>query len=222
MSAKRLAFGKHPDGGDLDPDAFAVKAPAGWKSRCDADGAVAGPPGEAVAPRMRARSEGAARIRVPSSAHGRQASGDFRRRRAADPTREQDGEGLRLVRRTVTCAAFPNRYFYVNENRGLAAGFHTWSRGFFRQNDQPLMQKVSDPARRRRDEARPPHGRGLDFVTQSYETLLRGFVWFERSERHILTDKRFDFLREDDPLLVEEALLSKFERIYPWERWASS
>ena len=26
--AKRLAFGKHPGGGDLDPDAFAVKAPS--------------------------------------------------------------------------------------------------------------------------------------------------------------------------------------------------
>ena len=54
----------------------------------------------------------------------------------------------------------------------------------------------------------------LDFVTQSVETLLRGFVWFERAERHVLHDKRFDFLRSEDPLLVEEELLSKFERLY--------
>ena len=54
----------------------------------------------------------------------------------------------------------------------------------------------------------------LDFVTNRTETLLRGFVWFERSERHVLYDKRFDFLRSEDPDLVEEEKLSKFERLY--------
>lgn len=54
----------------------------------------------------------------------------------------------------------------------------------------------------------------LDFVTQRTETLLRGFVWFERAERHVIQDKRFDYLRSDDPLLVEEELLSRFERMY--------
>jgi hypothetical protein len=43
---------------------------------------------------------------------------------------------------------------------------------------------------------------------------LRGFVWFERSERHVLHDKRFDWLRSEDPQLIEEEMLSKFERQY--------
>ncbi|MFT5326551.1 MAG: hypothetical protein ACI8P0_004427 [Planctomycetaceae bacterium] len=54
----------------------------------------------------------------------------------------------------------------------------------------------------------------MNFVTQSVETLIRGFVWFERSERHVLHDKRFDFLRAEDPGLVEDELLYKFERVY--------
>ena len=74
------------------------------------------------------------------------------------------------------CAAFPNRYFYLNDSRGLAAGFHLVE-GFFR-DDQPLVQKVLTGAER--DEL-DGLWRELDFVTQSYETLLRGFIWFEFS-----------------------------------------
>ena len=38
------------------------------------------------------------------------------------------------------CAAFPNRFFYTDPNRGLAAGFHLVE-GVFR-DDQPLVNKV--------------------------------------------------------------------------------
>ena len=104
---------------------------------------------------------------------------------------------------------FPNRFFYVDEKRGLAAGFHLVE-GFFR-DDQPLVNKVlTDQEAEQLDHL----WRELDFVTQSTETLLRGFVWFERSERHVLHDKRFDFLRPEDPELVQDGLLSRFERVY--------
>lgn len=107
------------------------------------------------------------------------------------------------------CAAFPNRFYYVDANRGLAAGFHLVE-GFFR-DDQPLVNKVlTDAERKELDRL----WKELDFVTQSVETLLRGFVWFERSERHVLHDKRFDWLRSEDPLLVEDKTLARFERLY--------
>ncbi|MEZ6058706.1 MAG: DUF1587 domain-containing protein, partial [Planctomycetaceae bacterium] len=107
------------------------------------------------------------------------------------------------------CHTFPNRFFYVNDSRGLAAGFHLVE-GFFR-DDQPLVEKVlTDEENTQLDRL----WRDLDFVTESAETLLRGFVWFERSEREVLHDERFAFLRPEDPLLVEEQLLGKFERLY--------
>ena len=92
------------------------------------------------------------------------------------------------------CAAFPNRFFYVDANRGLAAGFHLVE-GFFR-DDQPLVNKVLTEAECKELDRL---WKELDFVTNRTETLLRGFVWFERSERHVLYDKRFDFLRSEDP-----------------------
>ena len=110
---------------------------------------------------------------------------------------------------TLFSHTFPNRFFYVDDKRGLAAGFHLVE-GFFR-DDQPLVSKVLTG-----DEAEQLNRlwRELDFVTQSTETLLRGFVWFERSERHVLHDKRFDFLRAEDPGLVQAGLLGRFERLY--------
>ena len=107
------------------------------------------------------------------------------------------------------CHAFPDEFAHVDNNRGLAAGFHLVE-GFFR-DDRPLVEKVlSDTENAELDKL----WQELDFVTESAETLLRGFVWFERSEREVLHDERFDFLRAEDPLLVEESLLGKFERLY--------
>ena len=87
----------------------------------------------------------------------------------------------------------------MDNNRDLAAGFHLVE-GFFR-DDRPLVEKVlTDTEQTELDRL----WKDLDFVTQSVETLLRGFVWFERAERHVSAEKRFDYLRPDDPLLVEE------------------
>ncbi len=107
------------------------------------------------------------------------------------------------------CHAFPDEFAHVDHDRGLAAGFHLVE-GFFR-DDRPLVEKVlSDAENAELNQL----WQELDFVTESAETLLRGFVWFERSEREVLHDERFDFLRSEDPLLVEESLLGKFERLY--------
>ena len=107
------------------------------------------------------------------------------------------------------CNTFPNRFFHVDSERGLAAGFHLVE-GFFR-DDQPLVDKVLT------DHEVVELNRlwlELAFVTQSAETLIRGFVWFERSERHVLHDQRFDFLRPEDPELVKREMFEKFERLY--------
>ena len=207
--ARRLAFGKHPDGGDLDPDAFAVQAPGVLEIPLPS-AAVAALQGKQLLVDCELDPKGS-----PESAFHLQVAVGKRPQATA-----RTGVELLIRPESKTakdfiasgerfCAAFPNRFFYVNDSRGLAAGFHLVE-GFFR-DDQPLVTKVLTQTEQ--DEL-DRLWKELDFVTQSVEILLRGFVWFERSERHVLTDKRFDFLREDDPLLVEEALLSKFERIY--------
>jgi hypothetical protein len=104
---------------------------------------------------------------------------------------------------------FPNRFVYVDDDRGLEAGFHLVE-GFFR-DDVPLVQKVlSEPQKAELDNL----WTDLHFVTASSESLIRGFVWFERSERHVLQDQRFDFLRSEDPQLISDEMLARFERAY--------
>jgi hypothetical protein len=207
--ARRLAFGKHPDGGELAPDVFAIKAPAVLEIPLPA-AAVAALQGKQLLVDceldMKASPESAFHVQAAVAKRP-----EAMPRTGAELLIRPESKTAKdfVVSGERFCAAFPNRFFYVNDSRGLAAGFHLVE-GFFR-DDQPLVERVLTQAER--DEL-DRLWQELDFVTLSVETLLRGFVWFERSERHVLTDKRFDFLREDDPLLVEEELLSKFERIY--------
>ena len=107
------------------------------------------------------------------------------------------------------CRVFPDRFCYVDPGRGLAAGFHLVE-GFFR-DDLPLQRLVLTGEQR---EQLDHLWEELDFVTQRTETLLRGFVWFERSEREVLHDERFAFLRSEDPLLTSPAMLDRFEKLY--------
>lgn len=207
--ARRLGFGKHPRGSTLDPESFAVQAP-GVVEIPLSPRAVAALQGRQllVECELDATSTPEAAVQVqhavgasPEAKFG--ANVELLLRPESKLARDLTPSGERF------CAAFPNRYFYVDPNRGLAAGFHLVE-GFFR-DDQPLVDKVlTETERKELDRL----WKELDFVTQSVETLLRGFVWFERAERHVLHDKRFDFLRSEDPLLVEEKMLSKFERLY--------
>ncbi len=207
--ARRLGFGKHPRGGELDPDSFAVQAPivveislspaavTALQGRqllveCELDGKSA--------PEAAVQVQHAVGTR-PVAKFG--ATVEWLLQPESKAAKDLTASGERF------CAAFPNRFFYVDANRGLAAGFHLVE-GFFR-DDQPLVNNVLAEAERKELDYL---WKELAFVTQSVETLLRGFVWFERAERHVLHDKRFDFLRSEDPLLVEEELLSRFEWLY--------
>jgi len=207
--AQRLGFGKHARGSSLDADSFAVQAPA-----------VVEIP---LRPATAAKLQGT-QLLVECELDGKatpEAAVHVRHGIGARPAAKFGANVALLIQpesrlaKTLSpscerfCAAFPDRFFYVDPNRGLAAGFHLVE-GCFR-DDQPLVNNVlTGPERKELHRL----WKELDFVTQSVETLLRGFVWFERAERHVLHDKRFDFLRSEDPLLVEEKLLSRFERLY--------
>lgn len=207
--ARRLGFGRHPRGGELDADSFAVQAPAlveiplspaaivalqGKQLLLDCELDTKHTPDSAVQLQngLGKRPE----VKLGPNV-------ELLLRPESQIAKDLADSGERF------CRTFPNRFFFVDSNRGLAAGFHLVE-GFFR-DDRPLVENVlTNKERAELDRL----WKELDFVTQSVETLLRGFVWFERAERHVLHDKRFDFLRSEDPLLVEDALLSKFERTY--------
>ena len=207
--AKRLAFGKHPHGSPLDADSFVLKAPAELEIPlspkllnalngkhflvdCELD-----PKHSPEGSVMIASSTG----KRPDESDA--ANGEWLIHPESQTAKELAASAKRF------CETFPNRFFYVDQNRGLAAGFHLVE-GFFR-DDQPLVQKVLTP---QETQELDRLWEEMNFVTESSETLIRGFVWFERSERHVLHDQRFDFLRPEDPNLVQRELLDRFEKVY--------
>lgn len=219
-TADRLAFGTHPAGKEIDADSFVLRTPAtieipiSVQMQRQLDGQHMLLPVQVVA-----ESDGANSILVrhstdtpPKSAYDRNTTLLVAKDSPALQKLVPDAK--------VFCNTFPNRFCYVNDKRGLAAGFHLVE-GYFR-DDQPLVSKVlSHQEREELDQL----WQELHLATQSAETLLRGFVWFERSERHVLHDKRFDFLRPEDPDLVRYVaatdeqpvlfpLLDRFEREY--------
>jgi hypothetical protein len=107
------------------------------------------------------------------------------------------------------CKLFPNRFYYVDSTRGLSAGFHLIE-GFFR-DDRPLYRSVlSDAEKRELDRL----WEELYFVTGIWEKMLRGFVFFERSERNFLKHPDFDSFKEEDPELVKDETLARFKQVY--------
>lgn len=206
--ATRLAFGKHPGGDELDADSFAIAAPSVVEISLPLELLR-----EIEGKQLLADCELDAAHRE-RSVHLQYATGQKPEEAFATSAELLIHSDSNLAKdMTVSaerfCRAFPNRFFYVDRERGLAAGFHLVE-GFFR-DDQPLVEKVL--AEHEREEL-DKLWTELDFITQSTETLLRGFVWFERAERHVLHDARFNFLRAEDPKLVNEELLAKFERLY--------
>ncbi len=107
------------------------------------------------------------------------------------------------------CSLFPNRFVYVDDTRGLSAGFHLIE-GFFR-DDQPLCKLVLDE---RRNQELDRLWEELYFSTNIAEKLLRGFVFFERSERNFMKHRDFDPFKEEDPELVEDDVIVRFRDIY--------
>ncbi|MDA1054010.1 MAG: DUF1592 domain-containing protein [Planctomycetota bacterium] len=204
-----LGFGKHPAGGEIDPESFVVKAPSIIEIPITVE--------------MQRKLDGKHLLVQCQLDPERSKEGSvFVQHSVREPAQSKFGNGVELLiyrdseatrklaeSAAVFCNAFPNRFCYVDSGRGLAAGFHLVE-GFFR-DDRPLVEKVLDD---KENAELNQLWRELDFVTQSAESLLRGFVWFERSEREVLHDKRFDFLRSEDPELVENSLLTKFEKLY--------
>jgi len=204
-----LKFGTHPKGGQIDPEWFVVKAPVVIEVSLSAD--------------VQKELDGK-HLLIPCQLdpeHSREGS-VFLQHSIHEAIKDKfskhtehlifnDGETAKQLAASaeVFCNTFPNRFFYVDDVRGLAAGFHLVE-GFFR-DDIPLVRKVLNDGENAQLNRL---WQELDFVTKSTETLLRGFVWFERSEREVLHDRRFDFLRSEDPQLTEDSLLSKFEKLY--------
>lgn len=107
------------------------------------------------------------------------------------------------------CKAYPNRFVSVDETRGLSAGFHLIE-GVFR-DDVPLCRHVlSDEEQRELNRLWDE----LYFGTGMLEKMLRGFVFFERSERNFLKHPDFDAFKEEDPELVKDETLARFEQVY--------
>ncbi len=107
------------------------------------------------------------------------------------------------------CKLFPNRFYFVDETRGISAGFHLIE-GFFR-DDQPLCNSVlSDEEKRYLDRLWDE----LYFSTNIHDKMLHGFVFFEREERGFLKHPDFNSIREEDPDLGKEENLLRFEQIY--------
>ncbi len=107
------------------------------------------------------------------------------------------------------CKLFPNRFYFVDETRGISAGFHLIE-GFFR-DDQPLYSSVlSDEEKRQLDKLWDE----LYFSTKICDKMLHGFVFFEREERGFLKHPDFNSIREEDPALGKEENLLRFEQIY--------
>lgn len=107
------------------------------------------------------------------------------------------------------CRTFPNRFVYVDDTRGLSAGFHLIE-GVFR-DDQPLCQLVLGDAEKRDLDRLWAE---LYFGSGMMEKMLRGFVFFERSERNFLKHADFDPFKEEDPELAKDATLARFEEVY--------
>jgi hypothetical protein len=221
LVAESLGFGKHPLGDQIDADSFVVKAPSTIEIpitvemqreldgkhlllQCQLDPKHSRE-GSVYIQHAFDRDGASNRDRTVRLARGRRSPANCRL------LMHRDSQSAVSLERSaaVFCSTFPNRFFYVDSGRGLAAGFHLVE-GVFR-DDLPLVNKVlNDSERVELDQL----WNELHFVTESAETLLRGFVWFERSEREVLHDKRFDFLRAEDPQLVEDSLLDKFEKLY--------
>jgi hypothetical protein len=107
------------------------------------------------------------------------------------------------------CRLFPNRFAYVDTTRGLSAGFHLVE-GFFR-DDQPLCKTVLNDAENKELDRLWEE---LYFGTGIWEKMLRGFVFFERSERNFLKHADFDSFKEEDPDLTKDETLVRFKEVY--------
>ena len=109
----------------------------------------------------------------------------------------------------AVCRVIPNRFVAIDDTRGLSAGFHLIE-GFFR-DDVPLCRHVLTDAQ---NEELNRLWDELEFGTQISEKMLRGFVFFERSERNFMKHRDFDSFKEEDPQLATPEAVLRLEEAY--------
>ncbi len=205
---KELNFGVHPDGRKLDPDSLVLKVPSTIEIALPADAL---------------KDQRTSRFYADASLDGKQSALRVARVALLNQKSKADNmtgstllfapdhpEAKQFAASCETfCKLFPNRFYFVDETRGISAGFHLIE-GFFR-DDQPLVNSVlSDDEKRYLDRLWDE----LYFSTNIYDKMLHGFVFFEREERGFLKHTDFNSIREEDPDLGKEENLRRFEQIY--------
>jgi len=204
---KKWKFGEHPLGDKIDAESIAVKVPA----IIEIDVPVKAFNAKAnlhlyVDARLSHSVTGTVGITVGEGKPANQKTPEF-----APPLIDPDHKAAKDFETSgaAFCKLFPNRFVYVDDTRGLSAGFHLIE-GFFR-DDQPLCKSVlSDAEKAELDQL----WKELYFVTGIHEKLLRGFIFFERSERNFLKHPDFDSIKEEDPDLLKDTSILRFKEIY--------
>ncbi|MDA0588212.1 MAG: DUF1592 domain-containing protein [Planctomycetota bacterium] len=206
---EQLKFGRHPLGKDADPASLVLASPTLLKIKL---------PSKAFGEEKRIHFHAKAKFDRENSTAGFVRLGVFDHEpseeeiaRSEFPLVNPDHPTAARLKKSCEefCSTFPNRFLYVDDTRGLSAGFHLIE-GFFR-DDQPLCKLVLDEQQnaelnRLWDE--------LYFGTGITEKFLRGFVFFERSERNFMKHESFDSIKEEDPKLVGDEALSRFRDLY--------
>ena len=210
---KRLNWGTHPLGHAVDADSLVLKVPSSVTIEAPAeafgDGKHKHVYAEAALDRANSKT-GIASVDVAASLRDLESA-----------LRSDSAMSLPLINPEQAiakdfaasgeafCKLFPNRFYFADDTRGLSAGFHLIE-GFFR-DDQPLCKLVlSDAENQELDRLWDE----LYFVTGVTEKMLRGFVFFERSERNFMKHPDFDSIKEEDPELTSDETLNRFEQIY--------
>ena len=205
---KQLAFGVHPLGHKLDPDSLVLKVPSVIEIEISQD---------ALKDQRTHRFYAEAGVEEKNSKLRMAKIGLFNQKPKDDalawqrlafcpgnPASKQFAASCESF-----CKLFPNRFYFVDETRGISAGFHLIE-GFFR-DDRPLCNAVlSEKEKRELDRLWDE----LYFSTKIYDKMLHGFVFFEREERGFLKHPDFNSIREEDPDLGKEENLLRFEQLY--------
>jgi hypothetical protein len=205
---KELNFGVHPDGRKLDPDSLVLKVPSTIEIALPADAVKDQRTSHFYADASLDGKQAALRIAwvglLNQKPKGENVPGTALLVAPDHPAAKQFAASCETF-----CRLFPNRFYFVDETRGISAGFHLIE-GFFR-DDQPLYNSVlSDDEKRQLDRLWDE----LYFSTNIYDKMLHGFVFFEREERGFLKHTDFNSIREEDPALGKEENLRRFEEIY--------
>jgi hypothetical protein len=177
---QQLNFGVHPLGHKLDPNSLVMKVPSVVEIEI---------PAEAWKDDQRTlRFYGEASLDEKNSKLSVARIGLFNQNATADALASgtllfaPDHPAAKQLAASCAsfCKLFPNRCYFVDETRGISAGFHLIE-GFFR-DDQPLVNSVLNEE----------EGRHLDrlwdelfFSTKIHDKMLHGFVFFEREERSL-------------------------------------